>query len=93
VQLFDVVMDTAMRTVETKMPGPRAIAICAKCPWVVVNKTSSKDLLNVMDSSLDWFAQRCSAAHVKDIKDGGRLVKNENYGKPTGTINGCKEWV
>lgn len=90
-QLFEVVRDEAMRTVKTEMPiRPRAIAICAKCPWVKVNTTSRKDWHNTTNSSLEWFVQRCSSALVKDA--GGKLVPNDNYGKPTGTIDGCKEW-
>jgi hypothetical protein len=71
---------------------PRAISICAKCPWVKVNPTSKIDWMNTAgrDKSLEWFIQRCSASIVKD--GGGKLVPNENYGKPTGMIDNCKEW-
>jgi hypothetical protein len=90
--LFDVVMESGMsqKIVVTPM-RPRAISICAKCPWVKVNPTSRQDFYNTRNTSLDWFVNRCSAALVKD--GGGKLVKNENYGKPTGMITGCKEWT
>jgi hypothetical protein len=80
-QLFDVAVETAMAVEDqiSKLP-PRALALCARCAWVKPDPRSN----------LEWFRNRCSAAYVKSS---GRLVTNENYGKATGQIKKCTEWV
>jgi hypothetical protein len=93
-QLLDVAKETASTAPLLAPMRPRALAICARCPWSKESAARISEFRNSTAPSAmpDWFERRCSAAYVKDVLDGNRLVRNPNYGFATGLIATCKEW-